>query len=71
MNLSRALALHDFKPGDHVMVCAKDDFFAFVDGWRGNVTGTNSGLVVVECQREDGTKTLFVPADELRLTVPA
>lgn len=66
-----ALALHDFKPGDRVIITAKDDFFSFVDGWRGQVTGFNSGLVVVVCKSMEGEppamvdKTFFVPADQL------
>jgi hypothetical protein len=68
-----ALALHNFKPGDRVIIMAKDDFFAFVDGWRGQVTGFNSGLVVVVCKSSEDVdgiptlidKTFFVPADQL------
>jgi hypothetical protein len=58
-----------FKVGDKVLITAKDAFFAFVDGWRGTVKGFNNGLAEVECERVDGTKTFFVPADQLRLTV--
>jgi hypothetical protein len=63
------MRLEDVKPGDAVLITAKDEYFAFVDGWRGTVTGLNNGLVVVECARVDGLKTLFVPADELALSV--
>lgn len=63
------MRLEDIKPGDAVLVTAKDEYFAFVDGWRGTVVGLNNGLVVVECARVDGIKTLFVPADELTLSV--
>jgi uncharacterized protein YkvS len=63
------MRLEDVKPGDAVLITAKGEFFAFVDGWRGKVTGLNNGLVTVECVRVDGTKTLFVPADELTLSV--
>lgn len=58
-----------FEPGDRVIICAADYFYAFVDGWRGTVTGQNNGLVEVTCTRPDGTKTLYVPAGELALTV--
>ena len=51
------------------MICAADDFFAYVDGWRGTVTGFNNGTVEVQCARPDGVKTLYVPAAQLVLTV--
>lgn len=61
---------HDLKPGDTVLIDAtKDPAWGFVDGWRGKVTGHNSGLVVVECVRVDGLKTLYVPAHLLALSV--
>jgi hypothetical protein len=63
------MRLEDIKPGDAVLITAKDEYFAFVDGWRGTVAGLNSGLVVVECARVDGVKTMFVPADQLTLSV--
>lgn len=63
------MRLEDIKPGDAVLITAKDEYFAFVDGWRGTVAGLNNGLVVVECVRVDGLKTLFVPAAELTLSV--
>lgn len=65
------MQLHDIRPGDSVVITAADDFFAFVDGWRGRVSGFNNGLVVVECQNEGMVKTFFVPPDQLRLTVGA
>lgn len=58
-----------FEPGDRVIICAADDFYAYVDGWRGTVTGQNNGLVEVTCARPDGIKTLYVPAGQLALTV--
>ena len=63
------MRLEDIKPGDAVLITAKDEYFAFVDGWSGTVAGLNSGLVVVECARVDGVKTMFVPADQLTLSV--
>lgn len=58
-----------FEPGDRVVICAADDFFDYVDGWRGTVTGFNMGAVEVQCARPDGVKTLYVPAAQLALTV--
>lgn len=55
------------KVGDDVTITAKDSFFAFVDGWRGFVSGFNNGYAVVECPRDDGPKTFFVPPDQLRV----
>ena len=63
------MKLEEVRVGDPVLICAKDEFFAFVDGWRGRVAGFNNGLVEVRCQRVDGEKTLFVPADQLMLSV--
>ena len=65
------MTLEDCKPGQAVIITAKDEFFAFVDGWRGTITGLNNGLIVVECARIDGVKTLFVPADQLMASVAA
>lgn len=60
-----------FNPGDKVIICAADDEYAFVDGWRGTVTGFQSGHVEVKCMRSDGEKTLYVPAGQLSHTVGA
>lgn len=65
------MTLADCIPGRAVIVTAKDEFFAFVDGWTGRIAGLNNGLVVVECARVDGLKTLFVPADQLMASVIA
>lgn len=61
---------------DRVIITAKDDFFAYVDGWRGTVTGLNNGLVAVTMPGQqlghDGPSpllTFFVPADQLALSV--
>lgn len=66
----------DVRAGQAVLIVARGDFYAFVDGWHGRIatdpaTGTpfNAGGVRVECQRADGVKTFFVPADELALSV--
>lgn len=50
---------------DCVEIVAKDDFYAFVDGWRGVIVGWQSGCAEVLCLRPDGPKTLFVPEDQL------
>lgn len=64
------MELHDVKIGDTVLIDAtKDPEWAFVDGWRGKVTGINNGTPVVECVRVDGLKTLFVPPRLLTLSV--
>lgn len=60
-----------FNPGDKVIICAADDEYAFVDGWRGRVTGFQSGCVEVQCMRSDGLKTLYVPEGQLSHTVGA
>lgn len=61
--------LSSFTPGDKVIICAADDFYAYVDGWRGVVTGYNNGLIEVTCQRADGEKILYIRAGELSHTV--
>lgn len=64
------MELHEVKPGDTVLIDAtKEPDWGFVDGWRGKVTGHNSGLVVVECERVDGLKTFYVPPRLLTLSV--
>jgi hypothetical protein len=55
--------------GDRVMVTAKDDFYAYIDGWRGCVSGFQNGLVWVVVDSEDIEKRFLVPSDELALTV--
>lgn len=66
----------DVRPGAGVLIEAKDEFFAYVNGWHGRVSsnphypgGWNNGFVVVECARADGLKTFFVPADQLAASV--
>jgi ribosomal protein L21E len=63
--------LSGFHVGDHVIVEAKDDFYAYIDGWRGRVTGHEAGCVRIEVSDEGLQKVFLVPADELRLTVSA
>lgn len=64
-----AASINTFEPGDRVVINARDDFYGYVDGWRGTVTGFNGGAVEVQCMRSDEVKTLYVPADQLALTV--
>lgn len=72
--------LEDFKPGDRVVITARSQDWAFVDGWRGTVAGYQSGTVV--CRGPgmvsagfqgsgDGVPevTFLVPADLLTITV--
>lgn len=61
--------MRTFYADDKVIITAKDEFFSFVDGWRGTVTGFNNGLVEVCAIRPDGRTTLYVPADQLVLSV--
>jgi len=74
------MQLAGFKIGDRALICARDEFYAFVDGWRGTVTGFQSGCVVVKGPgmvgqgmqggADDAPEiTLFVPADQLSHTV--
>lgn len=56
--------------GDKVVICAADDFYAYVDGLRMRVTGFNSGAVQVKGNNWEGQEiTLFVPAGQLSITV--
>lgn len=73
------MEMSGFKIGDRALICARDHFYAFVDGWRGTVSGFQSGqVVVVGPGMVDGRQstdpqtpqiTLFVPADQLAHTV--
>jgi len=58
-------SLTRIQTGDRVIITARDEFYAFVDGWQGRVTGWNSGHAEVTCQRADGEKILLVPAEQL------
>ncbi len=69
-----------FVIGDKAMIVAADSFYAYVDGWRGRVTGFQSGVVVLEgpgmvMDGVQGTAdnapeiTLFVPAQQLTHTI--
>lgn len=63
--------MNTFRVGDSVMVTAKDDFYAYIDGWRGRVIGFQAGCVNVKVPRDDIEMEFFVPADQLVLTVGA
>lgn len=51
--------------GDQVRIVAKDDFYAYINGWEGTIQGLKDGHLEVVCQRDDGEKTFFVPGDQL------
>ncbi|CAN7304304.1 hypothetical protein [Acidovorax delafieldii] len=61
--------LSSFTLGDKVIICAADAFYAYVDGWRGVVTGYNNGSIEVTCQRPDGRKVLYIDPGQLSHTV--
>lgn len=67
-------AFSRIRVGDRVVITAKDEFFAFVDGWKGTVSGWNGGLAVVdvvdaEAQAGGFKKQFLVPPDQLALSV--
>lgn len=62
-------ALLGFRVGDRVIVTARDDFYAFIDGWVGRVSGETAGHVQIEVHDDGITKVFLVPPDQLRLTV--
>lgn len=60
------MTLSELRPGQRVLIVAKDHFFAYVNGWTGQVHSLNNGAVRVETHNPDGQAvTLFVPPDEL------
>ncbi|OJY20746.1 hypothetical protein [Pandoraea sp. 64-18] len=62
-------ALCGFRLGDRVIVTARDEFCAFIDGWVGKVSGAEAGCIRIEVPDEGITKVFLVPPDQLRLTV--
>ncbi len=53
--------------GAAVTVAAADDYYKFIDGWDGTVTGYNAGCVQIDCINPDGQAVQFlVPADQLK-----
>jgi ribosomal protein L21E len=66
------MQINTFRAGDKVIVTAKDDFYAFIDGWRGRVgssEGIPGGHVRVECIDEGIDKQFIVPVDQVALMV--
>lgn len=57
-----------FSIGALIVVCASDDFYRFIDGWKGKVTGYKNGLNVITCINPDGQEVEFyVPDSDLRM----
>ncbi|SAK68202.1 hypothetical protein AWB76_04068 [Caballeronia temeraria] len=62
------MLINTFREGERVMVTAKDDFYAYIDGWRGRVgsfEGIPGGHVRVEVPDEGVTKLFIVPVDQV------
>lgn len=58
--------LSEVSQGRRVVIVATDEFYAYVHGWTGHISGINSGSVVVEAKNPDNqTITLFVPPAQL------
>lgn len=66
-----------FKTGDKVLITAKTDFYAFVDGVKGRVARVEGGLVTVAYTEHEETlegalnvrKHLLVPSEQLQHTI--
>ncbi len=53
--------------GAAVTVIADDDFYRFIDGWHGTVSGYSAGCVQIDCINPDGQAVQFlVPPDQLK-----
>ena len=67
------MLLTDIRVGDRLMVCAKDDFYAYVDGWRGRVTGfdqtTGLPVLVGLGMADAGTQSTDPATPEITLLV--
>jgi hypothetical protein len=66
------MLLNTYRVGDRVMVTAKDEDYAFIDGWRGRVVERETlpgGWVAVECVDEGIEKQFIVPVDQVTLLV--
>lgn len=73
--------LSQFRAGDKVLIAARDEFYAYVDGWRGRVAVVGpkapnpchsqvpEGFALVEVIDAEGAKQMLVPFDQLRMTV--
>lgn len=58
--------------GRKVVICAKDETYAFVDGWIGTLAGFESGCGRVHIPSLDvtiGYKVFLVPPDQLELSL--
>jgi hypothetical protein len=55
-------------PGSAVTVNAADDFYQFIDGWRGVIVARGqASLVCVECVNPDGQLVEFlIPPEQLQ-----
>ena len=54
--------------GSSIVICAKGDFYAYVDGWKGRVISFQGALITVLATNPDGQEVqLLVPREELRL----
>lgn len=76
-----AHALSQFRTGDAVLIEARDEFYGYVDGWKGRVVAVGpkpsnachyqvpGGHAIVEIEKGEGPLHLLVPFDQLRLSV--
>lgn len=58
--------------GRQVVICAADEFYAYVDGWIGQLAGFRSGLAIVHVPSEEvdiGFKEFLVPPDQITLAL--
>lgn len=59
--------------GRRVVICAADEFYAYVDGWRGTFMGFHeTGTCIVHVPNEMvacGYAVYLVPPDQLALSV--
>lgn len=52
--------------GSAVTVVAADEFYEFIDGWRGVVKDQHQGNIWIECLNPEGAAVKFlVPPDQL------
>lgn len=66
---SEPRSLDGFTVGDTVLCTAKDDFWAFIDGWRLTVEGFQDGLVRCIRYDEGVKKTFYIQANQLCHTI--
>lgn len=53
------------REGAAVVVRAADDFYQFIDGWRGTAAGWEQGHVVVKVHHQGVDKVFLVPPEQL------